>query len=80
MRWRCLGTLRWEAVEWYDGEDGPEDSSSMDTNQSGDVYQNDIVGLERLEDWKDTICSEGVQADWISEQGHWGGSEGMLVN
>jgi len=43
----------------------------MDTNQSGDVYQKDTVGPERLEDSKDTVCSEEVQADWLSEQGDW---------
>jgi len=47
----------------------------MDTNQSGDVYQKDTVGPESLEDWKDTICSEEVQGDWLTEQGHWGTKE-----
>jgi hypothetical protein len=47
----------------------------MDSNQSGDVYQKDTVGPERLEDWRDTICSEEVQADWLSEQGDWGTKE-----
>jgi len=59
-------------VEWYNEEDGPEDNSPMDTNQSGHVYQKDTVGLERLEDWNDTTCSEEVQADWISGQRDWG--------
>jgi hypothetical protein len=45
----------------------------MDTNQSGDTYQkDDTVGPKRLEDWKDTICSDEVQADWLSEHGDWG--------
>ena len=44
----------------------------MDTNQSGDVYQQDTVCPERLEDWTGTIRSEEVQADWLSEQGDWG--------
>jgi len=70
-----LGTIRWEAVEYYDGEDGPEGYCPIDTNQSGDVYQKDTVGPERLEDWKDTICSEEVKADWSSEQEHWGTKE-----
>jgi hypothetical protein len=39
-----------KAVEWYNVEDGPEDNSPMDTNQSGDVYQTDTVGSDRLED------------------------------
>jgi hypothetical protein len=59
--------IRWKAVEWYNEEDGSEDNSLIDTNQSGDVYQKDTVGPERLEDQKDTICSEEVQADWLSE-------------
>jgi len=67
-----LRTIQRKAVEWYNEQDGPEDNSPMDTNQSGDVYQEDTVGLERLEDWKDTICSEEVQADWLSGQGDWG--------
>ena len=41
----------------------------MDTNQSGDVYQNDTVGLDRVEDQRDSICSEEVQPNWLSEQG-----------
>jgi hypothetical protein len=44
----------------------------MDPNKSGDVSQKDTVGPERLEDWKDTICTEEVQADWVSEQWDWG--------
>jgi hypothetical protein len=36
----------------------------MDTNQSEEVYLKDPVGPERLHHWKDTISSEGVQADW----------------
>jgi len=44
----------------------------MDTNQPGDIYQKNTVGLKRLEELKDTICSEEVQANWISEQGDWG--------
>jgi len=70
-----LDTIQWKAVEWYDGEDGPEDNSPMDLNQSGAVYQNDTVRPEGLEDWKDNICTEEVQADWLSEQGHWGTKE-----
>ena len=64
-----------EAVEWLNKEDGPEDNSPIDTNNSGDVYQKDTVGPERLEDWKDTICSKEVQADWLSHQRHWGTKE-----
>jgi len=44
----------------------------MDTSQSGDIYQKNTVGPERLEDWKDTLSSEDVQADWLSELGDWG--------
>jgi len=66
-----MGAIRCEAVEWKDGEDGLEDNSPMDTNQSRDVYQKDTVSPDRLEDWKDTICSEEVQADWFPKQGHW---------
>jgi len=40
---------------------------SDDTNQPADGYHKDTVGPERLEDWQDTICSEEVQADWLSE-------------
>ena len=47
----------------------------MDTNQSGDVYQKVTVGPERQEDWKGTICSENVQADWLSRQVDWGRME-----
>jgi len=58
----------WEkAAEWYEEPGGPEDNSPMDTNQSGDLYQKDTVGPEWLEDWKDTICSEEVQADPLSK-------------
>ena len=39
-----------KAVEWYNEEDGPEDYSPMDTNQSGDVYLKDTVCQKRLED------------------------------
>jgi len=56
-------------VGWYNDEDGPEDNSPMDTNQSGHVYQKVTVGLEKLEDWKDSIYSDEVQADWLSEHG-----------
>jgi len=45
-----LGTIWREAVEWFNKEDGPEDNSPMDTNQSGDEYQKDTVGPERLGD------------------------------
>jgi hypothetical protein len=51
----------------------------MDINQSGDVYLKDTVGPERLEDWKDSICTEGVKADWISEQGDWGDERMVLI-
>jgi len=47
----------------------------MDPNHSRDEYQKDTVGAETLEDSKDTICSEEVQADLLSEQGHWGTKE-----
>jgi hypothetical protein len=47
----------------------------MVTNQSGDVYQKDPVGPERLEDWKYTICSEEVQVDWLTEPGDRGTTE-----
>jgi len=43
----------------------------MDTNQSRDVYQKDTIGTETLEECKNTICSEEVQADWLSEYGDW---------
>jgi hypothetical protein len=59
------------AAEWYNGEDGLEDTSQMDTNQSGDVCHKDTVCPKRLEDWKNTILSEDVQADWLSEQSDW---------
>jgi hypothetical protein len=39
-----------KAIEWYNEEGGLEDNSPMDSNQSGDVYQKDTVGPERLED------------------------------
>jgi len=55
--------IRWKAVEWYNEGDGPEDNSPMEAYHSGDVYKQDTVGLERLEDRKDTICLEEVQAD-----------------
>jgi hypothetical protein len=58
-----LSTIRWEAVEWYNVDDGPEDNSPMDSNQSGDFYQKDTVGRERLEYGKNTICLGEVQAD-----------------
>ena len=51
--------------QWYNEKDRPEDNGLMDTNQSGDVYQKDTVGLEKLEDWKDTIRSEEIQADLL---------------
>jgi hypothetical protein len=44
----------------------------MDTNQSGNVYEKDTVGPERLEDRMETICLEEVQADRFSEQRDWG--------
>jgi hypothetical protein len=69
---RYKSTIRGKAIEWYNEDDGPEDNSLMDTNQSGDIYQKDTDGPKRLEDWKDTICSEEVQADWLLEQGDWG--------
>jgi hypothetical protein len=53
-----------KAAEWCNKEDGREDNSPMDTNHSGHVYLNDNVCLERLKDWKDTICLEEVQANW----------------
>ena len=62
--WRCLGMIWRKADEWYKEVDGPEDNSPMDTNQSGDVYQKDTVGLDWLEDWQDTISSEEVWAAW----------------
>jgi len=68
---RHLSAIRWKAVEWYKEVAGPEDNSPMDNNQSGDVYQKDTVAPERLEDWKDTICSEEVKVDWLSEEGDW---------
>jgi len=43
----------------------------MDTNQFGDVYQMDTPSPKKLADMQDTICSEEVQADWVSEQGDW---------
>jgi hypothetical protein len=43
----------------------------MDANQSGDVSKIETVGLERLEDWKNNICSEEVQADCTAEEGDW---------
>jgi len=61
-------------VEWYNENDGLENNSPMDTNQSGDVYGKDTVCPERLEDGRGTIRSEEVQADWLSEQGNWGTS------
>jgi len=64
--------IREKAVEWYYEDNGPEDNSPMDTNQPGDIYRKDTVGPKRLKDCKDTICSEEVQADWLSEQGDWG--------
>jgi len=67
-----LYTIRCRAVEWYTEEDSLEDNSPMDTNQSGDLYQKHNVGLEKLEDWKDTIFSEEVQVDLLSKQGDWG--------
>jgi hypothetical protein len=42
--------MRRKVNEWYDEVDGPEDNSLMDTNHSGDVYQQDNVGTESLED------------------------------
>lgn len=55
---------------WYNEVDGPEDNSPMDYNQSGNKHHQDTVGAERLEDWRDTICLEKVQADWLLEQGY----------
>jgi hypothetical protein len=55
-------------VEWCKEEDGPEDNSPMDTNQSWDIYHKHTVGPERLEDWRDTIWSDDVQAYWLSSQ------------
>jgi len=49
-----------------------EDNSPMDTNQSGDVYQKETVDQAKLEDLKDIICSEEVQANWLSPQEVWG--------
>jgi len=66
-----LSTIREKAVEWCKEENGPEDNSPMDTNQSGDVYQKDTVCPEGLEDWRDTICLEEVQADWLPEHRDW---------
>jgi hypothetical protein len=60
------------AAEWYNEEDGPEDNISINTNQSGNVYRKNTVGPERLEDLKNTICSDKVQTDWLSWQGDWG--------
>ena len=67
-----MSMIRGKDSEWYNEDDGPEDNSPMDTNRSGDIYQKDTVGPKRLEDWKDSICSEEVEADWLSEQGDWG--------
>jgi hypothetical protein len=41
--------IRRKAVEWYNEVDGPENNSPTDTNWSGDVYQDDAVGPERLD-------------------------------
>jgi len=64
-----LSIISRKTIEWYKEVDGPEDNSLIDTNQSGYVYQKDTVGLERLEDWRDSICWEEVQANWLAEQG-----------
>jgi len=37
-----------KAVETYKEVDGLEDNSLMVPNKSGDVYQTDSVGIERL--------------------------------
>jgi len=67
-----LTTRRGKAVEWYKDENVSEDNSPMDTNQSGYVSQQDTVGPEGLEVWRDIIRSEQVQADWLSGQRDWG--------
>jgi len=51
--------------------EGSEEHSPMNTHQPGDVYRNDTVHLERLENSRDTICSEEVQADRLSWEGEW---------
>jgi len=45
-----LSKIQKKAVEWYNEVDSPEDNNLMDTNQSGDLYQKDTVGPEKLED------------------------------
>jgi hypothetical protein len=57
--------------EQYEAVDGPEVSSSIDSNLAGDENWNNSVGLERLQDQWDTICSENVQATRVSEEGDW---------
>jgi len=52
-----------KVVEWYEEVDGPEDNSPMDTNHSVHGYQIETVGPESLEDGKDIICLEEVQAN-----------------
>jgi len=75
LRWPVgyghLSMRQVKAVEWYKEVDGLEDNSLMDTNRSGNVYQKYTVDPERLEDWKDTICSEEVQADSFPEKLDW---------
>jgi hypothetical protein len=44
-----MSMIRGKDREWYNEDDGPEDNSPMDTNLSRDIYQNDTVGLKRLE-------------------------------
>jgi len=69
--YKHLSRIWRKAVEWYKEVDDPEHNRPMDTNQSGDVYQKDTVGPEKLEDRMDTICSEEVQVNWLSEHGDW---------
>jgi len=63
-------TMIWrKAMEWAKHVDGTEENSTMEANQSGTLHQEDTIGPERLEDWKNNTCSEEIQADWLSEQG-----------
>jgi len=70
-----LRTIQGKAVQWFNEEAGPEDYSPMDTNQSGDQYHKDTVGVERLQDRGDTICSEEVRPTGYQSKGI-GGTKG----